>query len=92
MIRIALIPGDGIGPEVVREGRRVIEAAVEAGLVEVTMEEFPHGADHMLATGETLSDETFGRLRDEFDSILLGAVGDPRVPDNRHARDILLGL
>ena len=92
MIRIALIPGDGIGPEVVREGRRVIEAAVEAGLVEVTMEEFPHGADHLLSTGETLSDETFGRLRDEFDSILLGAVGDPRVPDNRHARDILLGL
>ncbi len=92
MIRIALIPGDGIGPEVVREGRRVIEAAVAAGLVEVTMEEFPHGADHLLATGETLSDETFGRLRDEFDSILLGAVGDPRVPDNSHARDILLGL
>ena len=92
MIRIALIPGDGIGPEVVREGRRVIEAAVAAGLVDVTMEEFPHGADHLLATGETLSDESFERLRDEFDAILLGAVGDPRVPDNRHARDILLGL
>jgi len=92
MIRIALIPGDGIGPEVVREGRRVIDAAVAAGLVDVTMEEFPHGADHLLATGETLSDESFERLRDEFDAILLGAVGDPRVPDNRHARDILLGL
>ncbi len=92
MIRIALIPGDGIGPEVVREGRRVIEAVVAAGLVDATVEEFPHGADHLLATGETLNDETFRRLRDEFDSILLGAVGDPRVPDNRHARDILLGL
>lgn len=92
MIRIALIPGDGIGPEVVREGRRVIEAAVGAGLVEATTVEFPNGADHMLATGETLGEETFRRLRDEFDSILLGAVGDPRVPDNRHARDILLGL
>ncbi len=92
MIRIALIPGDGIGPEVVEEGRRVIDAAVEAGLVEVAMEEFPHGADHFLATGETLGDETFERLRDDFDAILLGAVGDPRVPDNRHARDILLGL
>jgi 3-isopropylmalate dehydrogenase len=92
MIRIALIPGDGIGPEVVREGRRVIEAAVTAGLVEATMEEFPHGADHLLETGETLSDEAFARLRDGFDAILLGAVGDPRVPDNRHARDILLGL
>ncbi|MGW8283632.1 MAG: isocitrate/isopropylmalate dehydrogenase family protein [Gemmatimonadota bacterium] len=92
MLRIALIPGDGIGPEVVREGRRVIEAAVEAGFVDATTEEFPNGADHLLATGETLAEETFRRLRDEFDSILLGAVGDPRVPDNRHARDILLGL
>lgn len=92
MIRIALIPGDGIGPEVVREGRRVLEAAVSAGLAEVRVEEFPHGADHFLATGETLSEPVFERLRDEFDAILLGAVGDPRVPDNRHARDILLGL
>ncbi len=92
MIRIALIPGDGIGPEVVSEGRRVIDAAVEAGLVEVAMEEFPHGANHFLATGETLGDAVFERLRDDFDAILLGAVGDPRVPDNCHARDILLGL
>ena len=92
MIRVALIPGDGIGPEVIREGRRLIDAAVGAGLVDVRTEEFPHGADHYLATGETLSDEVFTRLRDEFDAILLGAVGDPRIPDNRHARDILLGL
>ncbi len=92
MIRIALIPGDGIGPEVVQEGRRVIEAVAERGLAEVVLEEFPHGADHFLATGETLGDETFARLRDDFDAILLGAVGDRRVPDNRHARDILLGL
>ncbi len=92
MIRIALIPGDGIGPEVIREGRRVIDAAVDAGLVRATTEEFPFGADHYLSTGETLSEAAFARLRDEFDAILLGAVGDPRVPDNRHARDILLGL
>ncbi len=91
MIRVALIPGDGIGPEVLREARRVLEAAAETG-VSLSFEEFPHGADHFLATGETLSEETFGRLRDEFDAILLGAVGDSRVPDGRHARDILLGL
>ncbi|MEE9207601.1 MAG: isocitrate/isopropylmalate dehydrogenase family protein [Gemmatimonadota bacterium] len=91
MIRVALIPGDGIGPEVVREARRVLDAAAETG-VPLSFEEFPHGADHFLATGETLSEETFGRLRDEFDAILLGAVGDSRIPDGRHARDILLGL
>lgn len=92
MIRIALIPGDGIGPDVIREARRVLDAVAAAGLAELSFEEFPHGADHYLATGETLGEATFARLRDDFDAILLGAVGDPRVPDNRHARDILLGL
>ncbi|MFQ5529112.1 MAG: isocitrate/isopropylmalate dehydrogenase family protein [Gemmatimonadota bacterium] len=92
MIRIALIPGDGIGPDVTREARRVLDAVVAAGLADLSFEEFPHGADHYLATGETLDEPTFVSLRDDFDAILLGAVGDPRVPDNRHARDILLGL
>ncbi|MFQ5746563.1 MAG: isocitrate/isopropylmalate dehydrogenase family protein [Gemmatimonadota bacterium] len=92
MIRIALIPGDGIGPEVLAEARRALDALSAAGLADVALEEFPHGAEHYLATGETLGEAALCRLRDEFDAILLGAVGDPRVPDNRHARDILLGL
>ncbi len=92
MIRIALIPGDGIGPEVLAQARRVLEAVQAAGLAELQMESLPHGADHYLETGETLGEETFLRLRDDFDAILLGAVGDPRVPGNEHARDILLGL
>jgi len=92
MIRVALIPGDGVGPEVLDEAERVMSSCVEAGLADIRFVRFPHGAEHYLATGETLSDETFARLRDEFDAILLGAVGDSRVPDGRHARDILLGL
>ncbi|MEE8446645.1 MAG: isocitrate/isopropylmalate dehydrogenase family protein [Gemmatimonadota bacterium] len=92
VIRVALIPGDGIGPEVLREACRVLEAAAAAGLLSVEFEGFPHGAAHYLATGETLGEETFARLRDGFDAILLGAVGDERVPDGVHARDILLGL
>lgn len=92
VIRVALIPGDGIGPEVVTEARRVLEAVEEAGLAELETEAFPHGADHYLETGEGLGEEAFARLRDDFDAILMGAVGDPRVPDNRHAREILLGL
>jgi 3-isopropylmalate dehydrogenase len=92
VIRVGLLPGDGIGPEVVREARRALEAVAAAGLAEVSFREFPHGADHYLATGETLGEEAFAALRDETDAILLGAVGDPRVPDNRHAHDILLGL
>ncbi|MCL7971278.1 MAG: isocitrate/isopropylmalate dehydrogenase family protein [marine benthic group bacterium] len=92
MIRVALIPGDGVGPEVVREAERVLVACETAGLARIQTTAFPHGADHYLTTGETLSDETFAALRDGFDGILLGAVGDSRVPDGRHARDILLGL
>jgi len=91
-IRIAVIGGDGIGPEVTAEACRVLAAVEDAGLAAVELEDFPHGADHFLDTGETMSDTTSGRLRDEFDAILFGAVGDPRVPDGRHARDLLLGL
>jgi 3-isopropylmalate dehydrogenase len=92
VIKVALIPGDGIGSEVVTEAHRVLEAVSAAGAASLSFEYLPHGADHFLSTGETLGDETFARLRDDFDAILLGALGDPRVPDDRHARDILLGL
>ena len=90
--RVAVIGGDGIGPEVTAEARRVLEAVRSAGLASLEIEGLPHGADHYLETGETLGDGTFRRLREEFDAILFGAVGDPRVPDNVHARDLLLGL
>lgn len=90
--RIALIGGDGIGPEVTAEARRTLEAVRSAGLASLETEDLPHGADHYLETGEGLGDETFRRLRDEFHAILFGAVGDPRVPDGAHARELLLGL
>ena len=91
-LRIAVIGGDGIGPEVTREACRVLETVAAAGLADLELTHFPHGADHYLATGETLFRKTFESLRDDFDAILFGAVGDPRVPDGRHARDLLLGL
>lgn len=92
MPRIAVIPGDGIGLEVTREAVRVletVEARFGAGL------ELVHwnlGAERFLDEGITLSDDDFRALADEHDAILLGALGDPRVPGNEHARDILLGL
>jgi 3-isopropylmalate dehydrogenase len=89
--RIAVIGGDGIGPEVTREAVECLRAAAATGALHLEFEEFPYGADHFLKTGETLPQEGFDRLRG-FDAILLGALGDPRVPDNRHAADILLGL
>ncbi len=90
--RIAVIPGDGIGPEVIAEALRVLEAveAVYAPGIEVEM--LPYGADHYLRTGETLPPAAIERLRHEVDAIFVGAFGDPRVPGNEHARDILLGM
>jgi 3-isopropylmalate dehydrogenase len=89
---IAVIPGDGIGPEVIDVAIPVLERAAAARGLTPLWEHLPYGADHYLATGETLPDQAFRHLRDEVDAILLGALGDPRVPGNEHARDILLGL
>ena len=91
-IRIAVIGGDGIGPEVTEQACQVLSAVQAKGLADLKMVDFPHGADHYLASGETLSDATFATLRDDFDAILFGAVGDPRIPGGEHARDLLLGL
>ena len=89
---IALIPGDGIGPEVIDAALPALEAAAGVESAELRFERLPFGADHFLSTGETLPEEAFAHLRDDVDAILVGALGDPRVPGNEHARDILLGL
>src|SRR6185436_9331717 len=91
-LRVAVIPGDGIGVEVIAQAVRVLEAVSEVSGRRLRTTPLPWGADHYLKTGETLPDGAVARLQDEFDAILLGAMGDPRVPDNRHAADILLGL
>jgi 3-isopropylmalate dehydrogenase len=90
--RIAVIAGDGIGPEVIEAAIPVIDAAAQRYDVALTWERLPYGADHYLKTHETLPDAAFQHLRDDVDAIFLGAIGDPRVPGNEHARDILLGL
>ncbi len=90
--RIATIPGDGIGPEVIDAAVPVLQTAASRFGFSLDIERLPYGADHYLATKETLPDLAFTHLRDDVDAILLGAVGDPRVPGNEHARDILLGL
>jgi 3-isopropylmalate dehydrogenase len=92
MATIALIPGDGVGPEVMAEAVRVLEVLSADPDLSLAWEELPLGADRYLATGQTITDEEFRALSEDYDAILLGALGDPRVPGNEHARDILLGL
>jgi 3-isopropylmalate dehydrogenase len=89
--RIAVIAGDGIGIEVTREAVECLRAVARVSGRSLTLDPLPYGADHFLKTGETLPGPAVDALRG-YDAILLGALGDPRVPDNRHAADILLGL
>src|SRR5215203_877351 len=91
-MRVAVIPGDGIGKEVVGEAVRVLGRVADVFGRTVAIEQIPWGADYYLQTGVTVPANGFAMLRDEFDAVLMGALGDPRVPDNRHARDILLGM
>ncbi len=91
--RVAVIPGDGIGKEVIPEAVKVLNAVAAASGKKVALTELDWGADRYLRDGTTLlyrdAVEMFHR---DFDAILLGAMGDPRVPTNVHAADILLGL
>jgi 3-isopropylmalate dehydrogenase len=86
--RIAIIPGDGIGKEVIPLAVKVMQAAGAA--LELTP--FDWGADRYLADKVTVPPGGFAGLARDFDGILVGAFGDPRVPSNIHAREILLGM
>ena len=90
--RIAVIPGDGIGPEVIREAVRVLERVHETHGVELEFTHFDWGAEKFLREQVSLPTGALEMLTSDFDAILAGAFGDPRVPSNQHAEDILLGM
>ena len=89
---VGVIAGDGIGPEVIDAAIPILDAAATRHHFNLSWERLPYSADHYLKTKETLPEDAFRHLRDDVDAIFLGALGDPRVPGNEHARDILLGL
>ncbi|MGE0041711.1 MAG: isocitrate/isopropylmalate dehydrogenase family protein [Vicinamibacterales bacterium] len=90
-MRVAVIAGDGIGKDVTAEALKVLDAVKAAFGTPIETEALPWSADHYLQTGVTLPPGGYDMLRNDFDAVFVGALGDPRVPDNRHARDILLG-
>lgn len=92
MSRIAIIPGDGIGVDVTQEAVKVLGCIAEEAGIGLDLVEWNLGAQRYLDTGVTITPDEMADLRDNYDAIFLGAMGDARVPDNAHARDILLGM
>jgi 3-isopropylmalate dehydrogenase len=92
LARIAVIPGDGIGIEVTEAAMVVAEATAAAFDIPLELKWFDYGADAYLKTGVSLPDGAMEDLRDNYDAIYLGALGDPRIPDMTHAKEILLGM
>jgi 3-isopropylmalate dehydrogenase len=89
--RIGVLPGDGTGPEVVREGVRVLEAVRRLEGFEAELVEFDLGGERYLRTGDVLPDDELARLA-EMDVLYLGAVGDPRIKPGILERDLLLRI
>ncbi len=92
MQKIAIIPGDGIGKEVVAVGVRVLETLKRKRDYPITLWELDLGADRYLKDGTTYPESIARAIREECSAVLLGAMGDPRVPGLEAARDILFGL
>jgi 3-isopropylmalate dehydrogenase len=86
--RIAVIAGDGIGKEVIPAAMEVVQATAAP----VEFVSFDWGADRYLKDGTTVPADGFTTLARDFDAIFVGALGDPRIPTNLHAKDILLGM
>jgi 3-isopropylmalate dehydrogenase len=89
--RIAVIPGDGIGPEVIAQGIRILQAVTGTTGTDLDFITYDLGADRYLRTGEILPDSVFSEL-EQVDAIYLGAVGDPRVQNPLYAAGLLLRL
>jgi 3-isopropylmalate dehydrogenase len=89
---IAVIPGDGIGVDVTREAVKVLNRVQEVYGFKLELTHFDWSAEKYLKEGVTLPEGALDMLRREYDAIYVGAFGDPRVPDMKHADDILLGM
>jgi 3-isopropylmalate dehydrogenase len=90
--RIAVIPGDGIGPEVAEIGVRVLSRISEVRGLDLQFDWFDFGAERYLLDGTVLPDGFIDTLRRDYAAVYFGAVGDPRVPGNEHAKGILLAM
>lgn len=91
-MRLAVIAGDGIGKEVIPEAIKVFRQTAKLYGIEYEIDEYPYSADYYLKTGVTIPEEAFRTWTNKYTAVLLGALGDRRIPNNVHAKDIILGM
>jgi len=91
MKKIAIMPGDGIGPEIIKEGKKVIDAACDITGLDIEWEYYQNGSEQYLKTGELITEETLKELKKK-DAIYFGAIGDPRVAPGVLEKGILLKM
>ena len=89
--KIAVMRGDGIGPEIIEEGIKVLDAVSERENFELDRVEYPHGAEHYLKTGELMGEDTLKDL-ERYAAIYFGCIGDPRLEPGVLEQGILLAL
>jgi 3-isopropylmalate dehydrogenase len=90
--KIAVIPGDGIGPEVIAAGMKILEHLNDKRNLGLEFVHFGWNADEFLRTGVSIPPGAMDDIRNNYAAVYLGAFGDPRIPDMKHAADILLGM
>jgi 3-isopropylmalate dehydrogenase len=90
--KIAKMPGDGIGPEIINEGVKVIEKAAELNNFEIEWVDYDNGSDKYLKTGELITEDTLKEIKEGCKAIYLGALGDPRVKPGILEKGILLKM
>lgn len=88
-LKIAVIPGDGIGPDLINQTEKVANALNRKFNNIIEISKFPYGADYYLKSGISIPDEFINEVSQNFNVILCGPLGDPRIPDLKHAREII---
>jgi len=91
-MKIAVIKGDGVGKEVITSTLSVADKLIKKYKLPIYFEELPYGADHFLKTGISIENDVLLSLKQKYNAVLLGALGDPRVKNHKHARDLITGL
>ncbi|MDE7433089.1 MAG: isocitrate/isopropylmalate dehydrogenase family protein [Lachnospiraceae bacterium] len=91
-MKIAIIPGDGIGKEVTMSSLEILKQVAKKFDLDIKYDIFPFGGEYYLETGISIPSEIFSEWPNKYNAILLGAVGNPNIVDNTYAKDILLGI